>query len=151
MAPHRKIRRHKAITVHVGDMKEQIDVLLAPLIRAIWKAGIRTIMSCQETEPGISWIEFESADDLGRFLNIVAEYEEGADTLYNRISNWFAGPMSAPSWEYQLNLFDYRFGVDDYKGPTDFLVCVSVYFPHGDLPILLERLQRHNAAISRQA
>jgi len=76
------IRKHRAVVVCVGNMKEEIDEQLAPLIRESWKAGIQTIMSCQETDPGLAWIDFESVNDLVKFLNIVALYEAGVDTLY---------------------------------------------------------------------
>jgi hypothetical protein len=144
-------RAHKAITVRVGNMRAQIDTLLAPLIREIWKSGINTVMSCQETEPGIAWIEFEAVDDLVHFLNIVAEYEEGVDTLYNRINFRLTGPKSAPDWQYQANLLDCGFipeEDDRYEGAPDFLVTVSVYFPQSDLSVLLTRLKTHNAAMA---
>src|SRR6266568_2282062 len=98
MKASRKIRRHRAVMVHVGKMREEIDEKLVPLIREIWKADIQTMMSCQETEPGIAWIEFDSVDDLRKWLNIVAEYEEGVDTLYNRVNYRLAATTSVPLW-----------------------------------------------------
>src|SRR5437879_5868276 len=99
-----KIRHHKAVRVRVGAWEEQIDDRLAPLVREIWKADISTLMSCEETEPGTAWIEFDSVADLVRFLNIVAVYEPGVDTLYNRINHLRTGTLSAACWEYQPEL-----------------------------------------------
>lgn len=144
---HREIRKHRATIVQVGETKEEIDVMLAPLIEEIWKAGIETLMSCQETEPGMAWIEFPSVEELVQFLNIVADHEAGIDTLYNRISNQLNGPLSARSWEYQLNLDDGGLSLDraiSFTGPPDFYATVGVYFPHGDLPILLDRMKANN-------
>jgi hypothetical protein len=150
MAVHSENRKHRAVKVCVGRMREEIDERIAPLVREIWKAGIRTIMSCQETEPGIAWIEFDSVADLIRFLNVVAQYEEGVDTLYNRINRRRVGPTSTSCWEFQLNLLDCGFSPQDddrYEGPADFLVSVGVYFPQGDLPVLVRRMKHHNSAV----
>jgi hypothetical protein len=146
MSRHNDGRRHEAVTVRVGDRKEDIDKMLAPLIRELWRAGIETMMSCQETEPDIAWIEFNTVEDFERFLNLVADYEEGVDTLYNRINNQLTGALSAPCWEYQVNVFDCGFkpGDDNPRlGPADFHVTISVYFPHCDLPTILARMKKH--------
>ena len=83
-----------------------MDEEIAPLILALWKADIYTVNSCQENMPGIAWVEFLTADDAAEFLNLVAEYEEGIDTLYNRITQRLRWEddraMSAPFWEYAV-------------------------------------------------
>jgi len=51
---------------------------------------------------------------------------------------------------YQLDLLDCGFDPDHeerYEGPADFLTSVGVYFPQGDLPVLLKRMKRHNRAV----
>ena len=103
-------------------------------------------MSCQETESGIAWIEFDSMDDFLRFLNIVTRFEAGADTLYNRIDFQLTGDISKPLWRYQVNLLDLE---ADEPGRADgnmayFQATIGLYFPHEDLPIILERIQAHN-------
>ncbi len=132
-------RRHRAVTVKVGKLEAEIDEFLVPLIAAIWSLQIETIMSCQEVEPGIAWVEFASIPDLIKFLDMVAHYEPGADTLYNRINYQLTGDISAPVWRYQLNLMDLN-EIDDYQGPTDLDVTVGVYFPLSDLPAILRHL-----------
>ena len=51
-------RRHPTVLVEVGDMKEEIDEMIAPLIREICLAGMATAMSCQEEYRDTAWIEF---------------------------------------------------------------------------------------------
>ena len=131
--------RHKTVIVEVGDCREEIDEALALLIAAIWKFGINTIMCCQETDPGIAWIEFDSIDDLQAFLNTVARYEPGVYTLYHRINYQLTGKISSPIWEYQLNLPDLN-QCDSYQGATRLDVTVGVYFPVSDIPEILDRL-----------
>lgn len=140
--------KHRTVIVEIGAWREEIDEALAPLIREIWTTGIETMMCCQEVEPGIAWIEFPSVEELFRFLNLVTRYEAGIDTLYNRINHQRTGPMSAPVWEYRLDLMDIFEGQEEQV--IDGLACfegmASVFFPTTDIPVLLQRLQAVNAA-----
>ncbi len=140
-------RRHPAITISVGAWREEIDIELAPLIREVWVAGIETFMSCQETVPGISWIEFPSVVELLRFLNLVTRFEPGIDTLYNRINYQRTGQLSAPTWDYQLRLLDILDGQEEQTvdGYAILEATVGVYFPSTDIPVLVERLKEFNA------
>ena len=131
-------RQHKTVIVEEGEWKAKIDERLAPLIRAIWKAGIETTMCCQEFHRGIAWIAFASADDLTAFLNLVGIYESGDDTLYNRI-NYRNGAISAPLWEYFVNVGDLQEN-NGYHGPPDFNITIGLFFPVCDIPALLKRL-----------
>lgn len=145
----RHVRRHKTVKVRVGHLEEDIDVKLAPLVRGLWQAGIKTMMSCQETEPGIAWVEFDSVDELVKFLNIVAEHGEGKDTLYNRVTHQSTDSL-LPCWEYQLNLMDGGLDPDingGHEGPSDFFATVGVYFPDKDLPVLIRKLAAWNALV----
>src|SRR5262245_35438023 len=65
---------HKQVRIRWKHQQAEVDEGLAPLILEIWKHGIDTIMSCQENQPGIAWIDFASAKDAERFLTLVAEY-----------------------------------------------------------------------------
>ncbi len=92
-------RRHPAVVVIVGELREEIDIELAKLIELIWKAGIEMMMSCKETSPGITWIEFDSPEDLIQFLNLVIWYEDDEDSLYARV-NWQRFELvEGRSWE----------------------------------------------------
>jgi hypothetical protein len=157
-APVGSIPGHHMVRVRVGEWEADIDEEIAPLIEEIWKADIDTANSCQENKPGIVWIEFLSADDAASFLNIVAEYEEEIDSLYNRIRHgWdsISGRLSAPFWEYTIHPQDFALQqevdeedcVDEWhEGIADFFFSVSIRFPRSDVPTLLERLRRYNGA-----
>ena len=146
-------RDHPGVVVRVGETATVIDAAIAPLIREMWVAGIRTVMSCQETDPGQAWIEFEEVGHLVRFLDIVTRYETGADTLFNRVAHEWSGDTSVPSWEYQLNPLEFGgCGGDDRPGrPCAFAFTVGVYIPHADLPVVQERLERYNRRMAAAA
>jgi hypothetical protein len=46
----------------------EIDEELAPLIRKLWDAGVKTSSCCQEGEPGVAWIQFPSPAEALRFF-----------------------------------------------------------------------------------
>src|SRR5262249_27978542 len=105
-----RIPGHKTVTVCVGAWEADIDEEIALLIEEIWKADIMTMNSCQGNRLGIVWIEFLTADDATRFLNIVAEYDKETDSLYNRIRHGWQrrnAKMSAPFWEYTTRPQDF--------------------------------------------
>ena len=147
MTPSDSKRRHATVVVEVGAWREEVDEAIAPLIAEVWKAGIPTLMSCQETDPRVAWIEFEEVAHLQQFLNLVAVYEDGAGTMYNRIAHELVAPAPATaSWEYQLNPLDC--GEDRGARPhaacaCDFVFTAGVYIPHADLTAVLDRLRRH--------
>lgn len=147
------IRRHPTVVVEVDDRKEMIDELIAPLVREAWLAGIRTVMSCQETDPGVAWIEFAEVDDLVRFLTIVAPYERGADTTYDRVVSHLCFPVPDGLWEYTLTPHD-RGGSGDEDEPdgsaVDFYFTAGAYMSHSDVPLVLARLVAHNQERARR-
>lgn len=49
--------KHKQVGVKYKEIEEDIDALIVPLILEIWKAGIETLMSCQNSMNKI-WIDF---------------------------------------------------------------------------------------------
>lgn len=139
-------RTHSAVIVEVGPWRAEIDEALAPLIREIWKAGIETEMSCQETEPGIAWIEFASVEHLCRFLNAAVYHERESDSLYKRSQQLGSG--STPMWEYTFNLMDIFEGQQEHLngGLACFEATVGAFFPQSDILVLLERLKAFNSA-----
>lgn len=86
--PHRQVRLN-----YLNEIVE-IDEELASLIQATWKAGIGTIMCCQEFDDGIAWIEFESMPDLLKLVNIVIRYD--GDSIYNRVHTQFVDGIQLP-------------------------------------------------------
>jgi hypothetical protein len=153
---------HKQVLIGWRGRYAEVDEELAPLIQAIWRAGIDTINSCQENQPGIAWIEFATARDAQRFLNLVAECPDKSElhvvngrlfvgdtpfehTLYPRVTHRGVDG----GWRYDVSLYD--LGVDEEIvngqvvdtpiGPSDFQFAVSIRFPRTELPLLLEKLQ----------
>ena len=147
--------RHETVPVTWKGQQAQIDKGIAPLIREIWKAGIATLNSCEENRPGWVWIQFEHSTEAERFLNIVAQYDEGMDTLYNRIRQEWV-PMDAEmegEWEYSVlpkdvaveqTLVDDEYLEESCSGPSNFFFTLSIRFPRTDLPRVLERVEDHN-------
>jgi len=136
-------RPHPTVTVEVGDRCEEIDVEIAPLIELLWWMDIETMMSCQETDPGMAWIEFDSVDDLLRFLNLIIWYEPEPDSLYARV-NWQRFSGNEPgTWEYQFNLMDVLEDDEEQtvEGTACFTPTIGVYFPKSDIPELINRLK----------
>jgi hypothetical protein len=150
---------HKQVPVAWRGRRALVDEGIAPLIEALWQADLETVNSCEENRPGNAWVQFLTAEDAATFLNIVAEYEEGVDVLYNRMHpRWRpldGSELSAPDWEYDALpedggiVWDEDEGgdVDEWHtGRNDFFFSVSVRFPRADLPVVLGRLTRHNKA-----
>jgi hypothetical protein len=136
-------RRHAAVVVEVGDLKEEIDEMIAPLIRELWIAGINTVLSCQEEYRETAWIEFGFVSDLEEFLNIVATYEVGGHTLYSRIAGCSCSHAAVKAWAYSLTPIDFGDDANENR-PVEFGCTAHVYIPHQDIPILVERLAAHN-------
>jgi hypothetical protein len=63
------LQRH----IRHGEMEADIDTMLAPLIRRLWKNGIRTCSSCQENEPEVVWVQFPDYEDGARFLGFAGK------------------------------------------------------------------------------
>jgi len=142
-------RPHPTVTVEVGDRCADIDILIAPLIEAMWKAGINTMMSCQEAEPGTVWIEFDGLTDLRNFLDRVVWFEDDEGSLYAR-ANWWRFPDASNSWRYELELVDFFEGQSEQTedGDACFDFWVSLYFPQSDISELVSRLQNIASAKS---
>jgi hypothetical protein len=146
--------KHAMVRVEWDGLRALIDKGIAPLIHELWKAGLLTFNSCEENRPGWMWIRFAHVAAAEKFLDIVARYEEGMDTLYNRIRGWWQpdeGKLSG-RWEYDALLVD--LAVEETErdgdieelcaGPSDFVFSLSVRFPRSDFPTLLERMRRYN-------
>jgi hypothetical protein len=144
---------HRQVPVQVGRWQADVDEGIAPLIEEIWRAGIETVMSCQQNTFGRIWLCFLHACEAEKFLDVVARYQDGEDELYWRINPHWDNRGPLPQWEYSVNVEDLALvnvGDEDvieyaYDPPPAFLFSVSVRFPPQDLPVILERLREHNA------
>jgi hypothetical protein len=149
--------QHKTVLVKENGFEARIDKNIAPLIRELWRADIFTFNCCEENRPGIMWIQFASVFEAEMFLNIVARYEEGVDNLYNRIrQEWSREDGIIPgAWVYDVYPTDFsveqrflRCGCIEERstGPCEFSFSMSIRFPKGDYPVLLERMLEYNAS-----
>lgn len=121
-----------------------IDVGIAGLIKALWKADIHTVNSCQDRadeaipKPGISWIQFASAGDFETFLDAV----QGDDIDHEQ-------------WQVDYLLDDaaeYLDDNDEVQTPDyhDFRVSVSVRFPFAITGELTRRINGYVAFITQE-
>ena len=58
----------------------------------MWKAGFRTVQSCQQhAATGKVWLQLLAAHQAEDFLNIVAPYEGSPQSIYRRARHWYFG------------------------------------------------------------
>jgi hypothetical protein len=140
-----------------GNVEASIDEGIAPLIRELCLADIKTRKSCQEVRPGFAWIQFRTLDDATEFVDIVRDDRDGTDTLSERIGRQSDADEQTRAlfWEYGLHPVESQelLQEDDSDmercnrcgGPIcAFLLLPSIIFPVRDIPVLLERMRRHN-------
>jgi hypothetical protein len=60
---------HRPVHIDGGDGGACVDAGVAPLIEALWAAGIRTIESCEDDPTGDAHIKFERFEDVGRVMD----------------------------------------------------------------------------------
>ena len=137
-------RSHAPVLVEVGEQREEIDEMVAPLIREIWIAGLSTANSCQEEYRETAWIEFQFVDELEKFVNIVAEYDASGHSMYARIGGNGCSHAAAKSWSYALSPLDMGNDGEDGARSVNFGFTARAYIPHHDIPILVERLAAYN-------
>jgi hypothetical protein len=157
----RRGRAHAALRVTVGIMSAPIDRKLAPLIREMWRAGIRTWTSCENVDDigsihpygfsraGWALIGFPTLEDAVTFMTLVTRFEPGGKSLYNSITR--QGCRGVRAWDYTVNPIDYSYDErrDRYRpearGVARFGFGMTICFPQSDLPVLVSRLQEQNA------
>lgn len=123
-------------TVYVGDKRDEVPELVAPLMEQLRKAGIeidRSKVFYQRVR-----IEFPSTFELERFLNIISEYEEGFDSLYRRICGEDQN-VYLKGWRYEL--IPVHIGRDKV---SSFAMCCEVQFSVAELPILVQCFKAFN-------
>jgi transposase len=127
-----------------------VDIGIAPLLVAIWDAGIMTCNSCEENEPGIMWIEFYSMKDVERFLAIlirtlgdrIHKHPEANDWFCYRILGHEGDRLCA--WRYDAHPNIYPVGPNQsslYSKRTancTVELSISVRFPKGDYSVVLD-------------
>jgi hypothetical protein len=152
---------HEQVHIKYGDFDADVDVGIAPLILEIWKAGIPTMMSCEENRPGWTWIAFVTAEYAAQFLNAVARYDENVDSLYNRILHSWDPPTGTVEgfWEYVTMPFNMAVIFEETEegalaetctGSANCLFDVSIRFPRSDLPMLVNNLADYNRTAAKR-
>jgi hypothetical protein len=142
--------KHKTITVTFNEISEEIDEKIAPLIKSLWELGINTFNSCENNVPeGWVWIEFESASHAEEFLNIVAEYNEDRNSLYNRIRQAWDSDDDSLFWQYSVHANDWGVSEtldeeenleEEFLGQSAFIFSFSIRFPQSDLEEIMNKL-----------
>lgn len=145
---------HPQVVIQHGDQEAEVDEGIAPLILELWKAGIDTMMSCQDNN-GRVWLAFPDPVDATGFLNLAADFDTDVHSLYNALG---AGEYEPEDWEnfrenrawhYQASPIDYGAGLGDDdelydRGYRDFGFHISIRFPQQDYPVVLARLKAWN-------
>ena len=153
--------RHEQVHIRYGDFEADVDVGIVPLILEIWKAGIETMMSCEDNRGGWVWIAFPVAECAEHFLNCVARYEEDIYSLYNRIRHAWTPPTPTLDgwWEYDLMVDDMAVTWEELEDgtieesctdPSDFSLSVSIRFPRSDLSVVMKNLAEYNRGENRR-
>jgi transposase len=128
----------------------EVDVGIASLLTTIWDAGIMTCNSCEESEPGIMWIEFYSMRDVERFLMIqirtlgdrIHKYPEANDWFCYRILGYEGDRLCAWRYDAHPNVYPIR---SDQSGPYSrrtanctIELSISARFPREDYSPVLD-------------
>jgi hypothetical protein len=139
--------RHPTVSVAAPGLGLiDVDVDIAPLLELLWRRGVETVQSCQESMPGMVWIAFAAPEHAMAFLESVGLDEQAVaeadfddyDSLVVRALNpeiaspgGSGGPLS--SWEW-------RWWALPISGAGTYAIAVD--FPRADLPELLSRMAR---------
>jgi hypothetical protein len=136
----------------------QIDTMIAPLMKEIWKAGWRTLNSCQDNIPrGYIWIDFRHASHLEKFLNALFKEEMDDNEVYRRTQTLEFLPGS---WKYKFHhwtLFGSHYQSEsEWESDEDtpdfdpepilsMRTSVSLRFPQTDLAFVYDKLVAYNS------
>jgi hypothetical protein len=144
---------HKQVRIRGYGQEANVDEGIAPLIAAMWRAGIKTWMSCQEGAHDFVWLNFSNTREAEKFLDIVGEYDPDPDSMYQRMSQ---NPEHENAWKYGTGVDDLaltlEFDDDEdevidehHNGEPCFSFGISIWFPPSDVPEVLERLHAYCA------
>lgn len=143
--------KHKQVMIKHGDLEAKVDEKIADLILNLWKMDIITILSCQNNVPkNYVWIEFFSAEDAERFLNIVAEYDEDMDSIYQNIVGRWSDLKH--EWIYDVHPVDFgvtydydknnKFVEKTFDGNHAFQFNIAIRFPNKHLQFVKDKVEK---------
>lgn len=145
------MKKHETVTLHIDGDDVDIDAKIAPLIKNLSELGFRTLNSCEDNVPeGWVWIEFVNSYHAEKFLDIVAEYSEDRNSLYNRIRQEWDSDDDSLFWKYSVLPMDHGVDVvlendeitETFTGKSDFVFKFSIRFPQSDLEQVMNRLSK---------
>jgi len=127
------LNEHPTVEIYYPFWKRniQVDKEIVPLLKTIWKLGIRTENSCQNhDETDRIWVCFSSPTDLTKFFNLLIYY--GILGLAKKI-------FGSGTWFYR-----------DVVDERDNMHLGNVLFPMSDLDLVMDALSDALADAKRQ-
>ncbi len=140
---------HPQVRIEVGNRNAYVDIEIADLVTAMWRADIDTLMSCQDNagrlagSPRRVWIHFADAHPAKRFLTVAAgEPSDDVDSLYERVLHKLDHENQKrfrrrQAWRYDLDVGDYN---DFDELGTEIFIGLAVRFPFTDKAEVIRRL-----------
>jgi hypothetical protein len=150
---------HSQVPIRHGHLAAEVDQGIAPLILALWKAGVATTSSCQASlapeDRGVgayAYIGFHRASDAEKFLELMLDpiVDLATDALYEHLTMepWNVDDIDDEEiigWKSQHAGERWDWYVRPERGPSVGVLSVAVYLPVEDLAEVTRR-----AALARR-
>lgn len=136
-----KEKPHKTIKLeHFTGFTCDIDKNISRLIKYIWMCNIDTYNSCENNVPyDYIWIQFASAMDLEKFLNIIFKDIKINDDHYIKGNNAF--PYNKKnSWVYNINIEEDNYESSKIDGLS---IAMSLRFPNTDYDWVCQQMKKY--------
>lgn len=151
-------KKLELVTVEFGEQKIVIPPDLANVARLLMELEIDIFGGARSDVPkGYTCMEFQTAQDLEGFLNIVSEFSPEPEDMYERSLQEMHTSNLKDKWEYKVvpfnhASFDAFCAFDDgeisedeymkrlYTEPPHIYVSILVYFPKKDIQEIEGRL-----------
>lgn len=106
--PHRQVRAR-----HPSGRRIRVDAGIAPLLRAMWKRGIETSLSCEDSD-GSVWICFPDAGYAETFFNRALNLHDLVDVMPFHW-HWGTQPFFVEKLESVVFTISVSFPVEHYE------------------------------------
>jgi hypothetical protein len=126
----------------------EIDVDIAPLIEGLWRKGVLTAQSCQESIHGYVWIAFLDVGDALDFLEALGlsdatvSDQDAADESSLPFRAMSLDVASPGGWAPPPSEDDGSWRWSAFPIPSENTFSMAVDFPRTDLPELIVRVSR---------
>jgi hypothetical protein len=130
------------------------------------RVGFRTVTSCQRGSDGRAYLEFDSVTDAVAFMEIaIAEFSADLESVWNRAMRDDEPEVEWDTfrhhrmWSYDASPHDYSVIFKDpeagdktlvREGLPDIDFSITVRFPPGDIPYLVDRIRDRSPADASQ-